>query len=186
MQCIVVVMRDLLTLASMRGTDFGVTHSWFGVEFPMGLKHLWWSSLGGWQPPDTGMRSCSLSVPSVQQNNLTFEEDNERVHVATVCRDFLAVNNIIPHQWPGSVLHQALVWSAGQKGEESYKPTLHPCSAQTFLFPFNIYIFIRYKGLAISLISEVQNFLKERKKEVLYLKTHSTHFIYGYMASDTW
>ena len=24
----------------------------------------------------------------------------------------------------------------------------------------------------------------ERRKELLYLKTHSTHFIYGYMASD--
>ena len=25
---------------------------------------------------------------------------------------------------------------------------------------------------------------KERKKEMFYLTTHSTHFIYGYMASD--
>ena len=25
-----------------------------------------------------------------------------------------------------------------------------------------------------------------RRKEVFYLTTHSTHFIYGYMASDTW
>ena len=26
----------------------------------------------------------------------------------------------------------------------------------------------------------------ERKKEMFYLTTHSTHFIYGYMASDIW
>ena len=25
-----------------------------------------------------------------------------------------------------------------------------------------------------------------RKEEVFYLTTHSTHFIYGYMASDIW
>ena len=24
------------------------------------------------------------------------------------------------------------------------------------------------------------------RKEMFYLKTHSTHFIYGYMASDIW
>ena len=28
--------------------------------------------------------------------------------------------------------------------------------------------------------------LKEGKKEMIYLTTHSTHFIYGYMASDIW
>ena len=27
---------------------------------------------------------------------------------------------------------------------------------------------------------------KERRKEMFYLTTHSTHFIYGYMASDIW
>ena len=26
----------------------------------------------------------------------------------------------------------------------------------------------------------------EGKKELFYLTTHSTHFIYDYMASDTW
>ena len=30
------------------------------------------------------------------------------------------------------------------------------------------------------------NQLIKRKKEVFYLTTHSTHFVYGYMASDTW
>ena len=28
--------------------------------------------------------------------------------------------------------------------------------------------------------------LKEGRKEMFYLTTHSTHFIYGYMASDVW
>ena len=27
---------------------------------------------------------------------------------------------------------------------------------------------------------------REGRKEMFYLTTHSTHFIYGYMASDTW
>ena len=27
---------------------------------------------------------------------------------------------------------------------------------------------------------------KEGRKEIFYLTTHSTHFIYGYMASDIW
>ena len=26
----------------------------------------------------------------------------------------------------------------------------------------------------------------EREREIFYLTTHSTHFIYGYMASDIW
>ena len=28
--------------------------------------------------------------------------------------------------------------------------------------------------------------VKEREREMFYLTTHSTHFIYGYMASDIW
>ena len=28
--------------------------------------------------------------------------------------------------------------------------------------------------------------MKEGRKEMFYLMTHSTHFIYGYMASDIW
>ena len=28
--------------------------------------------------------------------------------------------------------------------------------------------------------------LREREREIFYLTTHSTHFIYGYMASDIW
>ena len=28
--------------------------------------------------------------------------------------------------------------------------------------------------------------MREREREMFYLTTHSTHFIYGYMASDIW
>ena len=30
------------------------------------------------------------------------------------------------------------------------------------------------------------NFRNKRKREMFYLTTHSTHFFYGYMASDIW
>ena len=36
-----------------------------------------------------------------------------------------------------------------------------------------------------SLISSKDSFM-EREREMFYLTTHSTHFIYGYMASDKW
>ena len=29
-------------------------------------------------------------------------------------------------------------------------------------------------------------YVREREREMFYLTTHSTHFIYGYMASDIW
>ena len=32
----------------------------------------------------------------------------------------------------------------------------------------------------------VGHMVKEGMKEMFYLTTHSTHFIYGYMASDIW
>ena len=38
------------------------------------------------------------------------------------------------------------------------------------------------KCLSIQLI----HLLSERRKEMFYLTTHSTHFIYGYIASDIW
>ena len=31
-----------------------------------------------------------------------------------------------------------------------------------------------------------ESLLNEREREMFYLTTHSTHFIYGYMASDIW
>ena len=36
------------------------------------------------------------AVLFVQQNNLTFQQDNARLNFARVCRDFLAANNIAP------------------------------------------------------------------------------------------
>ena len=41
--------------------------------------------------------------------------------------------------------------------------------------------------VCISVPAPIQSgFLKEREREMFYLTTHSTHFIYGYMASDIW
>ena len=34
--------------------------------------------------------------------------------------------------------------------------------------------------------SVLANLKKEGRKEMFYLTTHSTHFIYGYMAPDIW
>ena len=44
------------------------------------------------------LRQCV--VPFVQQHNLIFQKDNARPHVARVCREFLAQNNLIPFDWP--------------------------------------------------------------------------------------
>ena len=35
-------------------------------------------------------------------------------------------------------------------------------------------------------VSSYKTILFEREREMFYLTTHSTHFIYGYMASDIW
>ena len=37
-----------------------------------------------------------VAVPLVQQHQMTFLHDNARPHVARVCQDFLANNNIVP------------------------------------------------------------------------------------------
>ena len=41
-----------------------------------------------------------VAVPLVQQRNLILQQDNARPHVARVCQDFLANNNITPLAWP--------------------------------------------------------------------------------------
>ena len=41
-----------------------------------------------------------VAVPLVQQRNLILQLDNARPHVARVCKDFLANNNIAPLAWP--------------------------------------------------------------------------------------
>ena len=40
--------------------------------------------------------------------------------------------------------------------------------------------------LLLLFISNLHFWMKEGRKEMFYLTTHSTHFIYGYMASDIW
>ena len=41
-----------------------------------------------------------VAVPLVQQRNLILQQNNARPHVARVCQDFLANNNIAPLAWP--------------------------------------------------------------------------------------
>ena len=41
-----------------------------------------------------------VAVPLLQQHQMTFQHDNARPHVARVCQDFLANNNIVPLEWP--------------------------------------------------------------------------------------
>ena len=40
--------------------------------------------------------------------------------------------------------------------------------------------------LNVLLIKSFPSFTANREREMFYLTTHSTHFIYGYMASDIW
>ena len=42
----------------------------------------------------------TVAVPLVQQHQMTFQHDNARPHVARVCQNFLANNNIVPLNWP--------------------------------------------------------------------------------------
>ena len=41
-----------------------------------------------------------VAVPCVQAQNLIFQQDNARPHVARVCQQFFANNNINPLNWP--------------------------------------------------------------------------------------
>ena len=43
-----------------------------------------------------------------------------------------------------------------------------------------------FHRLHVYLVSMYISFSTEGRKEMFYLTTHSTHFIYGYMASDIW
>ena len=49
-------------------------------------------------------------------------------------------------------------------------------------------IFIKYRTRQIKATetNKKVTYLKEGRKEMFYLTTHSTHFIYGYMASGIW
>ena len=45
---------------------------------------------------------------------------------------------------------------------------------------------LKTKQLRYTLVSHKSARQTEREREMFYLTTHSTHFIYGYMASDIW
>ena len=45
--------------------------------------------------------------------------------------------------------------------------------------------YTRYEALSVTRNSSRER-EREREREMFYLTTHSTHFIYGYMASDIW
>ena len=47
-------------------------------------------------------------------------------------------------------------------------------------------IVIVLAGMACMMFIPCILVLREREREMFYLTTHSTHFIYGYMASDIW
>ena len=51
-----------------------------------------------------------------------------------------------------------------------------------------LHIFCWGGGLLLSCVGFFYTLVKnfEREREMLYLTTHSTHFIYGYMGSDIW
>ena len=53
------------------------------------------------------------------------------------------------------------------------------CVCFSFTFPFALTITLTF---STSLFGSE----REREREMFYLTTHSTHFIYGYMASDIW
>ena len=46
----------------------------------------------------------SVAVPLMQQHQLILQQDNAQPHVARVCREFLAKNNIFPLDWPSYIL----------------------------------------------------------------------------------
>ena len=39
-------------------------------------------------------------IPFLQQHNLTLQQDNTRLHVASICQVFLTINNVQPLDWP--------------------------------------------------------------------------------------
>ena len=55
------------------------------------------------------------------------------------------------------------------------------------------YLYFGYSYIVLFVVSafltclrQIMNIYVEREKEMFYLTTHSTHFIYSYMASDIW
>ena len=73
-------------------------------------------------------------------------------------------------------------------------PVLRPFSLHEFHYnPCNavldVQLFVKYSTRALQTKQsyiKTNNKKREREREMFYLTTHSTHFIYGYMASDIW
>ena len=105
------------------------------------------------------------------------QHDNARAHTARATRDFLQQQNIRIMPWPvlspeltpiehlwvrnAKKSQRSATWalSIGRDSNGFYQPPLYtPCSGDA----------------------------GEREREMFYLTTQSTHFIYGYMASDIW
>ena len=64
-----------------------------------------------------------------------------------------------------------------------YHITATPCKEGTVLFNDALNTFyLRLYGVG----HVVNDHSDGERKELFYLTTHSTHFIYGYMASDMW
>ena len=59
---------------------------------------LYWGQIKSVRYRDEILRP--VAVPFVQQRNLILQQDNGRPHVARVCQDFLANNNIASLAWP--------------------------------------------------------------------------------------
>ena len=70
----------------------GILH---GVKSPLIVVP---GNLAGVRYRDEILRPAA--VPLVQQHQMTFQHGNARPHVARVCKDFLANNNIVPLDWP--------------------------------------------------------------------------------------
>ena len=49
-----------------------------------------------------------------------------------------------------------------------------------------VLLITRVVGVDDDFVSSDVTVNKDGRKEMFYLTTHSTHFIYGYMASDIW
>ena len=98
--CTDVVGNGLPTLAFSRGIDTGEGRFWYGEGFRMVKSPLIVvpGNLTAVRYRDEILRP--VTVPLVQQHQMTFQHDNARPHVARVCQDFLANNNIVPLDWP--------------------------------------------------------------------------------------
>ena len=59
---------------------------------------LYWGQIKSVRYRDEILRP--VAVPLVQQRNLILQQDNARPHVARVCQDFMANNNIATLAWP--------------------------------------------------------------------------------------